>query len=127
MLSKIPATDPSFAGATIINLAPKGSWLTEAQLKQIWIDDEAARTSGSPLKVDGLLYTNNSIYGLARSASQTTGQMRVNGAIVAADVGLLVPGNGGTGLQMNYDSRLKTFLRIIDDSKISLVNTGWFR
>ncbi|HXF49438.1 MAG TPA: hypothetical protein VNL73_08460 [Verrucomicrobiae bacterium] len=103
-----------------INLAPKGNWLTEAQLKQFWINDETSRTSGSPLKVDGLLYTNNSIYGISRPASKTGGTMQVNGAIVAADVGLLVT----NGLQMNYDGRLKSFLKIKDNSKIALINPG---
>ena len=48
-----------------------------------------------------------------------------NGAMVAADVGVLVPGNGGVGLQLSYDQRLKEFLKIKDTSKILMVQEMW--
>ena len=55
-----------------------------------------------PMSIDGLLYTNNAIFMMARKASTGQGQMIVNGAIVAADAGVLVPSGGGPiGLQLN--------------------------
>lgn len=112
--------DPELDGATIINLAPDG-WLTESQLKYFWIEDENARTSGNPFMVDALLYTNNSIFTLVRKASKTNGQMLVNGAMVAADIGVLV----GNGLQLNYDQRLGGYLKIEDTSKIQMIREMW--
>jgi hypothetical protein len=47
--------------------------------------------------------------------------MLINGSLVAADLGVLVPG----GLQLNYDSRLKQFLKVKDNSKIAKVNLMW--
>jgi len=115
---------PELAGATIISLAPSG-WLSESQLKNFWIADENSRPPGSPFKIDALLYTNNSIFTLARRDSKMEGQMQINGAIVAADLGVLVPGNGGVGLQLNYDQRLKEFLKVKDPSKVVMIREMW--
>ena len=53
------------------------------------------------------------------------GQVMVNGAIVAADVGLLVPGTGGIGLELNYDNRSRTMLNIQTEGAVSIRRRIW--
>jgi len=102
-------------GSVISVLNPTNSWLTSAQLKQFWITDEAKRAAGSAFKIDGLLYTDSSIFTLARGASKTDGNMVVNGALVARDTGILTPG----GLNLNYDKRVTDFLDIKDSTDVT--------
>lgn len=64
----------------------------------------------------------------------------MNGAIVAADLGMLVPGKRdpdglfpnhspvgryAIGLQLNYDARLKDALRIRNPLQVQLKRTFW--
>ncbi|MBI4586196.1 MAG: hypothetical protein HY717_19470 [Planctomycetes bacterium] len=111
----IAVTPP--AGATITPLNPTSSWITSKQLKDFWIEDESKRPSGSEFKIDALIYTDSSIFTLARTASKTLGQMIINGALVARDAGVLV----ADGLEINYDERVKQLLNIRDTTKVSMV------
>ena len=43
------------------------------------------------MAIDGLLYTNNSIMTIINRLTPYAGQMLVNGALVSADLGMLVP------------------------------------
>ena len=122
LLTKLDAGDPKLAGATSIALSSANNWISPTTLKNFWIADENARASGAEFKFDGQLYTNNSIFTLTRSVSKTGGKMAVNGAVVAADVGILA----ANGLALSYDSRLKAFLKIKDDSKIAMAQSAWF-
>jgi hypothetical protein len=74
---------------------------------------------------DGLLYSNNAIFAITRSRSRhgsySDGRMRVRGGIVAADLGVLVPGNGklnDIGLELLYDRRVPQFLQVEDTSTV---------
>jgi hypothetical protein len=102
-------------GSVISVLSPTNSWVTPAQLKQFLMADEANRAAGSPFKIDGLLYTDSSIFTLVRSASKTNGNMVVNGALVARETGILTPG----GLELNYDKRVTDFLDIKDSTDVT--------
>jgi hypothetical protein len=104
----------SSAGAVISPLNPTNPWLTAAQLKSFWIADEAKRVNDSALKFDGLIYTDSSVFTLARSASKTDGQLQVNGALVARDTGILAAG----GLELNYDQRVTDFLDIKESTAV---------
>ena len=74
-----------------------------------------------------MLYTNNSIMTIARSTTAYQGQININGGVVAADVGMLVPGlkdkSAGTqtrGLTLNYDTRQKAAFSLrASDNKIT--------
>ncbi len=121
-LTMLTPGDPQLTGASINPLSSSNNWISATQLKDMWIADEATRPPGTPFQIDGLMYTNNSIFALSRKASNTTGKMIVNGSIVAADIGMLV----GNGLNLNYDQRLKDFLKLQDDSEIGLAQVGWF-
>ncbi|MBI4586197.1 MAG: polymer-forming cytoskeletal protein [Planctomycetes bacterium] len=111
------------AGATTTILNPSTSWITAKQLKDFWIEDNANRPYGSDFKVDALLYTDSSIYTMARTGSNTLGQLILNGALVARDVGVLAAG----GLEINYDVRVKELMNIRDTAKVTMVRTVMVR
>ena len=104
-------TDPILYGpdgesiAAIHALTSMDGWFPEETLRSYMTAGTEDRSTG-PLHVDAVLYSNNSIFGLVPRKSTMRGQMILNGAILAADVGLLVPGRKGQGgLFLNYDSR----------------------
>ncbi len=113
-------------GAVIHDLNPANYWMSEEQLRHFWWADEMSRTTRSPWRFDGLLYSNNSIFGITRSKgrhnSNTFGQMDLRGAIVAADLGMLVPGRDFSvprrGLKLYYDKRVNRFLRVEDTTRV---------
>ena len=117
-------------GAAILNLAPKNGWMSEEVLRNIWWADEQSRASTPrPFKLDGLLYTNNAIFAEVHSKefhnSNTNGQMIIRGGIVAADLGILIPGkdlaaNREKGLTMLYDPRVADFMPITDTTNVTV-------
>ncbi|MEM7234521.1 MAG: hypothetical protein AAF517_20240, partial [Planctomycetota bacterium] len=86
----------------VVSLAPTGGWLSETNLKRIWIDERSGRTNGKPFTIDGLLYSNNAIFTMARKRENSSGVLNINGGVVASDVGMLA----GAKLELNYDQRL---------------------
>jgi Tfp pilus assembly protein PilX len=122
LLTKINSGDPALSGAKTLALSSTNNWISPQTLKSLWMADESSRKSGSEFKIDGQLYTNNSIFTLTRSSSKTGGKMTINGAVVAADVGMLAP----KGLNLHYDPRLKSFLKIKDASLVSLSGVSWY-
>ena len=80
-----------------------------------------------------MLYTNNSIFMMSRGHNNWTqgsevrsggGKMIVNGAIVAADLAMLVAGQDNNtysrGLKLNYDERTSQYLTIEDTTSVTL-------
>jgi hypothetical protein len=106
--------------AVVQSLTAKGGWMSDAMLSKLMKDASANHPRNTPLRIDALLYTNNSIYGIVGASTPMKGQMVVNGAILAADVGLLVPGSGEVGLVLNYDPRGKPLLEIESDEGVTL-------
>jgi hypothetical protein len=102
---------------TRLFLRPDQAWLPDSVLRQMWWDDEQSRTAkGQIYKFDGLLYSNNSIFTIARSfvrhGSNSEGKMRIRGAIICPDIGVLAAGTSAIGnksLRLQYDSRVKDF------------------
>ncbi|MFQ5607337.1 MAG: hypothetical protein ACE5GA_05275, partial [Candidatus Zixiibacteriota bacterium] len=121
-LTKLDAGDPQLSGAAIVPLSSNGAWVSPETLKNLWISDDAARAVGDEFDIDGLIYTNNSIFTLTRNASNSNGTLNVNGSLVAADIGVLA----GTATNLNYDQRLKTFLKIQDESEIAIDRVAWY-
>ncbi len=137
------------ANAAVLSLAPKNGWISDSKMRQIWYDDELARrttktvvngsTTYSPFRFDGLLYTNNSIFGLARSngrhGSGMYGKLWVRGALVCADLGLLSVDNGYTastspyygGVSVYYDKRVTAFLNIADPTQVTFTRSVYQR
>jgi hypothetical protein len=113
-------------GAAIYSLGPNNNWISESTLKGMWVTEIENSTRTPPaLRTDGLLYSANAIFALARKKSKVQGQWDIRGSVVAADTGILVPGNGGTGLNIYHDSRLKDFFTIRDNDKPVLRRSGW--
>ncbi len=103
---------------------PDGNWLSEDQLRKIWWDDEMSRTSrNSTWLFDGLLYSNNAIFTITRSyarhKSYTEGKMRIRGAVICPDLGVLVAGpDSGEAFTLLYDKRVREFWSPNDPSQV---------
>jgi hypothetical protein len=118
--------DPS--GAAVHNLNPASYWVSEDQLRQFWWQDERDRESRGgrqPWKIDGLLYSNNSIFSVihsyGRHKSRCYGTLELRGSIICADLGVLMIDNSdqsGTGLRLDYDKRVADFLRVEDTTQV---------
>lgn len=122
VLTKIDFGDPALSSASIVSLSSTDNWISATQLKDFWIADETARASGDEFNVDGLLYTNNSIFAMARTSSNTLGDLTINGSLVASDIGVLA----GNSLNLNYDARLKSFMKINDDTEVGIQQIAWY-
>jgi hypothetical protein len=113
--------------AAIHYLNPAGNWMSEDQLRQYWYDDEMTRPSGGrDFKFDGLLYSNNSIFNIVRSMerhkSNTKGKMTIRGGVIAADLGMFVPG----GLKLHYDPRVERFLNVADTERVVFARAAFY-
>jgi hypothetical protein len=108
-------------------LNPEGNWMSEDQLRQFWYDDEMSRpSSGRDFKFDGLLYSNNSIFNIVRSMerhySNSKGKMTIRGGVIAADLGMFVPG----GLKLHYDPRVERFLNVADTEQVVFARAAFY-
>jgi hypothetical protein len=123
--------------SVLSSLAHTDGWIEAALYQQALAPFESTRAANTPMRIDALLYTSNALLCLAPRDSVFAGSLVLNGALVAADVGLLVPGkrdlverypnhssNPGSryaiGLQLNYDPRPKAALRIVDPLRVRL-------
>lgn len=103
-------------------LMPRSDWMSDDVLRGLIQDSLRDRDPSEPFSFDGTLYSANSIFGLVpnRANEGTTGTFRVQGSILAADVGLLAP----KGTQVLYDPRSQAVLNITDDQRITLRLAG---
>ena len=146
------------ANATVLSVSPKNNWISENTLRKIWYADEQWRQSvvvnqkkdatdedpdRVPWRFDGLLYTNNSIFGIVRGwnrhKSKAHGMFIVRGGIVCSDLGMLVADNGseaeykadGTvdpyycGLRFYYDKRVDAFLNVEDPTQVEFARLAY--
>ncbi|MFT5734405.1 MAG: hypothetical protein ACJAZN_003079 [Planctomycetota bacterium] len=132
-LSKLTLADPTDPNdpilypatgndAAITTLEPTDSWMDQDILRGMIQDSLRARNADEALKIDATIYSANSIFGVVPSSISegTNGEMRVQGAILAADVGLLAP----KGLELYYDERGKDVLDIRDETSLGLQFLG---
>ena len=128
------------AKAAVSTISPTDGWFDDFMYKVVVEYLEATRPYGKPLSIDGLVYTNNSIFSIVNRATPMRGRSIVNGALVAADIGLLAPGfydpndtlgnqssqsNYSIGLQLNYDERVKGMLNVVNPSQIGISRSYW--
>ncbi len=108
--------------AVVSNLTGS-SWISDSLLRTLLEDEVSARDKTKPLEIDAILYSNNSIFGIipVRNSDGFQGEMILNGAIVAADIGLLSP----RSFKLNYDPRGKDILNIASDNVITLKRVLW--
>lgn len=129
----IPEDD--LGDAAVLSLNPQDNWISEDSLRRFWFADEAARRAISgrnPFKFDGLLYTNNCIFGVIRSYtrhfSDTYGTMNMRGGIVCADLGVLMIDTNyktTTGFVMDYDKRVDAFLNVEDPTQVTFARLAF--
>jgi hypothetical protein len=118
---------PELRGAAISTLMPRNGWLSDTQLIEMWKSVTDRQPSGQPLALDALLYTNNATMFLSRKNSVYGGKAIINGGLVGADMGVLVPGDGGVGLQVNYDVRQSIGLKLRSTDRVRLTRGPRFR
>lgn len=125
--------------AVVKQVTPSDSWIPDQIQKQALENFKQQHTPGTPMQIDGLLYTNNAIFGIARREDPSVkGQIVINGSLVCADLGLLAPGyrNGGgpnnlpgspfaPGLRLNYDKRTKGMLNVKNPYQVMIKRTLW--
>ncbi len=127
--------------ATILQLTANGGWLPDQVYENATSAWEKAQTQGTPFQVDGLMYTNNAIFGIIHRSTKFDGAMTVNGSMICADLGLLAPGvasskTQGTnanlpgsgykiGLTLNFDKRLTDLLDIPNPFEVHLRRMLW--
>jgi hypothetical protein len=118
--------------AALHYLSPDGNWMSENTLRKIWFEDEAQRSRGEPFRFDGLMYSNNAIFAIVRSYtrhySHTDGRMVIRGGVISADLGVFVPGNGGSapGLDLLYDQRVEHFLDVFNMNTVVLQREAFY-
>lgn len=128
-------------GAVVSHIEPDGGWISDDMYKLSVDYFQGSRAPNLPLQIDALVYTNNAIFGIVNRATTMNGQMQVNGALVCADLGLLVPGNynpvgSGSwlnvpnspyriGLRLNYDRRVRDLLNVSNPFQIRIRRTLW--
>ncbi|GMV80973.1 MAG: hypothetical protein AMXMBFR7_21570 [Planctomycetota bacterium] len=172
-LDQIPMQGPQEANAQKLHIHP--DWITPGNMLALILDEEQKRPS-QPRQLDGLLYTNNAIFAIERKRIQkysgtwnvgtqtwsggswskvntkSGGFMQVNGALIAPDLGILVPGGTATrstpaagynlvrlpdgsyryerkAFTVNYDARVQQFLPLDDTDQVTwgLLRRGWAR
>ncbi|MEM9381588.1 MAG: hypothetical protein AAGB93_16655, partial [Planctomycetota bacterium] len=90
--------------AVVSTVTPTNDWIERAEMLALIQDHMSNDEEGTKtFEVDATLYSGNSVLGTmpSRNSSTTNGTLRVNGGLVASDVGILAP----TGTEVNYDVR----------------------
>jgi hypothetical protein len=132
-LAIIPQNSPMVAGAAVISTQPPSHWISISQLQSLWAEDAVDRPTGDIWNIDGLLYSANGTFMLARRNSDSGGKITIQGALVSGDVGILAAGgnnllSGGTpGPYIRYDSRLANFMKVANtpSSGITVIRMSW--
>lgn len=132
--------------AVFSTVATNDNWISPTNMKKLWndgVERNTARVSG-PLRTDGLLYSANAVFALARRTiknssgsnltSKLNGQWDLRGALVASDTGVLTPGpknakgldpNKNAALSIFYDERMRDFLKINTANQLALMRSDW--
>ena len=124
-----------------IDISPEQGWIADDiyQKAAEYFHANRGPLDEMPMMIDGLLYTNNAIFSLVNRATNMRGRMVVNGALVAADLGMLTPGyptstaaanqsqlsGYSIGLQLNYDQRVRGLLNVTNPFRVQLKRTLW--
>jgi hypothetical protein len=108
--------------SAIVSPLLPGDWLPAASYRGMLNE---ARASRHGLLIDGLLYTHNALMAAAPRKSLYEGRVRINGAIIAADLGVFAPGDGESpGFILNYDDRLDDLLDVRSERQLVIRPAG---
>lgn len=123
-LKRIDAGDPEYQTAATKALNPQGDWLSTDMMKALRQYAGLYHETGTPQEVDALLYTNNATFTMVRNQSKYAGKMLLNGGLISADTGVLVP----SGLRVNHDSRASKHVNLADLTKaVEMRRAVWTR
>jgi hypothetical protein len=127
--------------AALLQLTPEDGWLSDYMQKLAIEYFEGQHAEDTPMEIDSLLYTNNAIFGIVHRNDRMRGQLQINGALIAPDLGVLAPGRRnfyGTGtesnppdspykvgLRLNYDRRVKDMLNVVNPNQVIIKRTLW--
>jgi hypothetical protein len=128
--------------ATVHDLTPHEGWISDEMLEAAIEELGGLHATGTPMQIDGLLYTNNALFGVVPRSGPMGGQMVVNGSLVCADLGLLAPGRFAgqgsvgspgnvpgsafsVGLRLNYDKRTKSMLNVTNPNSVTIKRVLW--
>lgn len=127
--------------AALLTLTPRDGWITDELQERAIEEFKAEHPTNTPVQIDGLLYTNNAIFGIVPRVSPMKGRLEVNGSLICPDLGLLAPGkraSAGTpasslvpgspyqvGLRVNYDKRTKQMLNVDNPNQVVMKRTLW--
>lgn len=125
--------------AAILQLTSTAGWLPDDVQKAVLELYAAQHPHGTPVQIDGLLYTNHAIFGVVPRSGPAQGQIEINGSLVCADLGMLAPGvkvgvgQPGTvpgspykaGLTLNYDERTKGLINVQNPFSVAIKRTLW--
>ena len=125
--------------AAVLQLTPDAGWLSD-DVQKLGIEHfQSQHVAGTPVQIDGLLYTNHALFGIVNRDDPAKGQLEINGSIVCADLGLLSPGYKSTpnqpgnvpgspykvGLRLNYDERTKAMINVTNPNSVTIKRTLW--
>ena len=91
MVSLTP-TNGWLAGTATVNVEQASDLAVRAAPGSKGVESERLTEPLGRCEVDGLLYATHGLFALNPTTSQTAGEMILNGALVAADTGLLDAG-----------------------------------
>jgi hypothetical protein len=105
-------------GDTVVTYTPSRNaggapWITDTEYVSNYVDNV-----NGVQQLDALAYTANGIFGINKVGAK---KMTVNGALISADIGILIPGPDGkaanydpnnVGLTLVYDGRMQSFLAV---------------
>ncbi|GGJ53969.1 hypothetical protein GCM10008938_45020 [Deinococcus roseus] len=112
--------------ANKLTMSGTNAWISKQQLKSLWVKSvecastvdknggscgTATRNKG-PLRTDGLLYSSNAIFSIARGKhgtgqdSRLQGRWDLRGSMAAADTGVLVTGSNPSAVDSNSRNKL---------------------
>ncbi|MEL6716957.1 MAG: hypothetical protein AAFP86_24485, partial [Planctomycetota bacterium] len=108
--------------AVVEDLGPTADWIDPGALRGLIEESLGGRDADQSFRVDATLYSANSIFGVIPDSERagTNGELRVQGALLAADLGLLAQ----NGTEVLYDPRGPRVLDIRDESRIELYHSA---
>jgi len=109
--------------AVVSTITPSGGWVSDVLLRGLIQRQQAQRNETLDLELDSTLYSSNSIFGLVpgRRAPGMNGKLLINGALVAADIGMLSP----KGTRLNYDPRGQDLITIRSTDRLTIRRRLW--
>jgi len=105
--------------AVVSQLTPEAGWIPDAVMLDFIQQSIGARDPDEALVIDALLYSSNSVFGIIPTSERAPGldgRLEINGAVVAADLGLLAP----TEIRVNYDQRGRRLLNLTSDRQLAI-------